>query len=195
MTRRRACPRGPAPVREFPGPPICASNWSCTGLTLGCSMVTKATPWWVTFARLLAGRRRPCAWLCGSCSSSSRWRGRSFWPGPYVLPCRYGRSLWVRSRPGCAAAADRRVRIALDLDDPAVLHVHVLAAAHRAVGADRLDHLVGRGGPGPQLRGLPALRGRAAAKRVGASQLAVNGPSPDPAAQTHAAPATRALPD
>src|SRR3954452_9516778 len=39
-----------------------------------------------------------------------------------------------------AAARDRAVRIALDLGDGAVLDVHLLAAADRAVGADRVDH-------------------------------------------------------
>ena len=46
----------------------------------------------------------------------------------------------LRAQP---AAAVRRVRVALDLHDLAVLDVDVLRAADRAVRADRLDHAVG----------------------------------------------------
>ena len=49
------------------------------------------------------------------------------------------RSRALRAQP---PARDRRVGVALDLDDPLVLDVDLLAAAHRAVGADRLDHPV-----------------------------------------------------
>ena len=77
------------------------------------------------------------------------------------------------------AAADRRVRIALDLDDLGVLDVDVLAAADRAVGADGLGHRVGDARPG--LPGMIALGRGAEAAAVGPCQLPVDRPRPDPA--------------
>src|SRR5581483_7918474 len=61
------------------------------------------------------------------------------------------------------AARDRRVRVALDLDDLLILDVDLLAAADRAVRTDRLDHLVGRPGPRHQLVRANRLSGPAEA--------------------------------
>ena len=47
-----------------------------------------------------------------------------------------GRSLGTEIAPG-----DRGVRVAFDVDQLPVPHVHQLAAAHGAVGTDRWDHL------------------------------------------------------
>src|SRR5579864_2636927 len=64
----------------------------------------------------------------------------------------------LRAQP---APADRRVEVALDVDDATVADVHVLAAADGAVGTDRLDHVVGGGDP--RLQALrPARPGRPA---------------------------------
>ena len=83
----------------------------------------------------------------------------------------------LRAQP---PAGDRAVGVALDLGDPAVLDVDVLAAADRAVRADRLDHPVGGFGPrGQPLGGRGTGRG-APAGAVGAGELAVHRPPPQP---------------
>ena len=52
-----------------------------------------------------------------------------------------------------AAAGDRRIGIAFDVDDPAVLYVDVLPAADRAIGADRFNDFVGGAGAGHKIAG------------------------------------------
>src|SRR4051812_19965171 len=115
-----------------------------------------------------------------------------------LLPSRSGGELQarraLRAEP---AAADRRVGVALDLDDFLVLDVDVLAAADGAVRADRLDHLVG----GPDARAQLVSSGRpdrlAAAERVAVAQLPVDRPLPQPAddAAAHVPDATQARPE
>src|SRR3954447_25018561 len=100
-----------------------------------------------------------------------------------------GRAL--RAEP---AAADRRVGVALDLDDLLVLDVDVLAAADRAVRADRLDHLVGGPDPRAQLVGGGRPDRLAAAERIAVAQLPVDRPLAQPAHDTaaHVPDATQA---
>src|SRR6478736_4988830 len=81
-----------------------------------------------------------------------------------------------RSLGAQAAPADRRVGVAFDLGDPPAGHVHVLAAADRAVRADRRDHGVGRLGPGGEPAAGPAFRRLPAPQPVGTGYLPVYRP-------------------
>ena len=81
------------------------------------------------------------------------------------------------------AAADRRVRVALDLDHLAVLDVDVLPAAHRAIGAYRLDHGVRRARP--RLAAAVALGRGAEPAAVGPGELPVHRPRPDAPSACH----------
>src|SRR5699024_10225739 len=84
-------------------------------------------------------------------------------------PARVGDELLARRPLGAeAAAGDGAVVVALDLDDPAVLDVDVLAAADRAGGTHALDHGIGRGGAGGDLE-VPAGPGGGAATQEGAA--------------------------
>ena len=69
----------------------------------------------------------------------------------------------LRAQP---AAADRRVGVALDLDDPLVFDVDPLAAADRAVGADAAHDPIGRVRSRNVLRGAGGTHGRAATEPV-----------------------------
>ncbi len=73
-------------------------------------------------------------------------------------------------------AADGRIGVALDLHDLPVLDVDVLGASDRAVGADRLDHLVRARGAVAQVGGPSRLDGRTAREGVAALQLAQQRP-------------------
>src|SRR6185437_6790972 len=84
-----------------------------------------------------------------------------------------------------ATAADRRIRVALDLDDLSVLHEHVLAAAHRAVRADRLDHRIRGARPG--LPELTAVGRGAEPAAVGPGELPVHRPRCNPPPGYHGA--------
>ena len=116
------------------------------------------------------------------------------------MPCgrRYSTSYYARRARGQLQAGrpfgHRQPRLTGESGSPsiwmtrAVLHVDVLAAAHRAIRADRLDHLVGRGDPRPELLGPLAGDRRPAAGRVGASRLAVHRPAAYPRAHAHPRP-------
>ena len=96
-------------------------------------------------------------------------------------PGRAGDQRLARAALGAQpAAVDRRVRVALDLDDLLVLHVDVLRAADGAVRADALDDAVGGRGARHHRLGRLAARGLAAAQRIGAGQLPVHRPGVEP---------------
>src|SRR6185312_10474258 len=88
------------------------------------------------------------------------------------LPGRAGDQLLARAALRAQpAAADRQVRVALDLDDLLVLDEDPLPAADGAVGAHALHHAVGGGGAGDDMLGrlaAPPCRGRADRSRSAA---------------------------
>ena len=101
-------------------------------------------------------------------------------------PLRTGRQLQRGAALGAQPpATDRRVGVALDLDDLVVLDVHPLTATHGAVGADALHEAVGGAGARCEVTSLLALRGGAPTERVGAGDLTNDRPGQEHVAHAH----------